>query len=68
MLEHRRIGQYTGEPCFDRQTFVAVPLQKAADRLLASASLKSGALLLIMVKDAFFDIHHGRRFRQNVRR
>jgi hypothetical protein len=45
-----------------------VPLQKAADRLFASASLKPGALLFVIVKDAFFDIHNARRFRQNVRR
>ena len=62
MLKHRRIGRYTGQPCFDRQTFVAVPLQKAADRLFASASLKPGALLFIIVKDAFFDIHHAPDF------
>ena len=47
---------------FDRQTLVAVPLQKAADRLFASASLKPGALPFIIVKDAFFDIHHAPDF------
>jgi hypothetical protein len=51
MLKHRRIGQYTCQPCFDRQKFVAVPLQKAADCLFASASLKLGALLLNIVKE-----------------
>jgi hypothetical protein len=47
---------------FDRQTFVAVPLQKAADRLFASASLKLGAPLFIIVKEAFFDIYHAPDF------
>jgi hypothetical protein len=39
-----------------------VPLQKAADRLFASASLKPGALLFIIVKEAFFAIHHAPDF------
>jgi len=44
-----------------RQTFVAVPLQKTADRLLAPAALKPGALLFIIVRDAFFDIRFDRQ-------
>ena len=45
-----------------------MPLQEAADRLFASASLKPGALLFSIVKDAFFDIHFDRQLRPNVRR
>jgi hypothetical protein len=45
-----------------------MPLQKASDRLLASASLKPGALSFDIVKDAFFDIHFDRQFRPNLRR
>ena len=51
-----------------RQTFVAVPLQKTANRLFAFAALKPRALLFIIVKDAFFDIHFDRQLRPNVRR
>jgi len=41
------------------------PLQKAADRLFASASPQARrGCFSIIVKDPLFDIHHARRFRQ----
>lgn len=36
-------------------------LQKAADRLLAPANLQANAMLSVVVKDAFFDLHTGRQ-------
>jgi hypothetical protein len=36
-------------------------LRKAADRLLAPASLQANAMLSLVVKDAFFDFHTGRQ-------